>query len=137
LEILTMNGILRFSGAVEWDPAIDVWLNKPPDELHSIAREWFARMRECGDDVRELMHDGCPVACVEDAPFGYVNVFKSHVNVGFFNGAALQDPAGLLEGNGKRMRHVKLKLGFEVDSSALCALIVAAYLDIKARLDIG
>ena len=132
-----MNGILRFSGAVERDPAIDVWLNKQPDELHSIAREWFARMRECGDDVRELMHDGCPVACVEDAPFGYVNIFKDHVNVGFFNGAALQDPAGLLEGNGKRMRHVKLKRGSEVDSSDLGALIIAAYLDIKARLEIG
>src|SRR5271166_5241428 len=128
-----MNGMLRFSGAVERDPAIDVWLNKQPDELHSIAHEWFARMRECGDDVRELMHDGCPVACVEDAQFAYVNIFKYHVNVGFFNGAALQDPAGLLGGNGKRMRHVKLKLGSEVDSSALGDLIVAAYLDIKAR----
>jgi hypothetical protein len=132
-----MDGILRLSGAVERDPAIDVWLNKPPDELHSIAHEWFARMRECGDDVRELMHDGCPVACVEDAPFGYVNIFKAHVNVGFFNGATLQDPAGLLEGNGKRMRHVKLKLGSEVDSAALGALIVSAYLDITARLEIG
>jgi hypothetical protein len=132
-----MNGILRLSGAVERDPAIDVWLDKPRDGLHSIAREWFARMRECGDDVRELMHDGCPVACVENAPYGYVNIFKAHVNVGFFNGAALLDPAGLLEGNGKRMRHVKLKLGSEVDSSALGALIVAAYLDIKARLEIG
>jgi hypothetical protein len=132
-----MNGILRFSGAVEQDHAIDNWLYKQPDELHSIAREWFARMRECGEDVRELMHDGCPVACVEDAPFGYVNIFKYHINVGFFNGAALQDPAGLLEGNGKRMRHVKLKVGSEVDSSELGALIVAAYLDIKARLEIG
>ena len=132
-----MNGILRFSGAVERNPAIDVWLNKQPDELHSIAHEWFARIRECGDDVRELIHDGCPVACVEDAPFGYVNILKAHVNVGFFNGAALQDSAGLLEGNGKRMRHVKLKPGSEVDSSALGALIVASYLDIKARLEIG
>jgi hypothetical protein len=130
-----MNGILRLSGAVEWEPAIDNCLTKQPDELHSIAHEWFARMRECGEDVRELMHDGCPVACVEDAPFGYVNVFKDHVNVGFFNGALLQDPAGLLEGDGKRMRHVKLKLGCEVDSSDLGALIVVAYLDIKARLD--
>ena len=132
-----MNGIFRLSGAVESEPAIDGWLNKQPDELHSIAHEWFAQMRECGDDVRELMHDGCPVACVEDAAFGYVNIFKAHVNVGFYNGAALQDPAGLLEGNGKRMRHVKMKPGSKVDSSALGTLIVAAYLDIKARLEIG
>src|SRR5437763_10647989 len=52
-------------------------------------------MRKCGDEVRELLHDGCPVACLGDAPFGYVNVFASHVNVGFFHGAALPDPAAL------------------------------------------
>ena len=83
------------------------------------------------------MHDGCPVACVQDAPFGYVNVFKAHVNVGFFNGAVLQDPAGLLEGSGKRMRHVKLKPGSEVDSLALSVLVADAYQDIKARLEVG
>jgi hypothetical protein len=132
-----MNRILRFSGAVERDPVIDVWLNEQPDERHSIAHKWFARMRECGDDVRELMHDGCPVACIEDAPFGYVNIFRAHVNVGFFNGAALEDPARLLEGTGKRMRHVKLKPGSDLDSSAISALIVAAYLDIKSRLRVG
>jgi hypothetical protein len=129
-----MNAILRLSGCLEHDPAIDVWLNSPPDELRSIAREWFAQMRECGDDVLELMHDGCPVACVEDAPFGYVNTFTSHVNVGFFNGAWLKDPARLLEGTGKRMRHVKLKPGIEIDSSALWALIRASYLDMKTRV---
>jgi len=91
-------------------------------------------MRECGDDVRELMHDGCPVACVGDAPFGYVNVFRSHVNVGFFLGAQLEDPTGLLEGNGKRMRHVKLKPGADLDVAALSALIDTSYVDIKSRL---
>ena len=128
-----MNAILRLSGAVERDPAIDVWLNSPPDDLRSIARMWFTQMRVRGDDVRELMHDGCPVACIHDAPFGYVNTFRSHVNVGFFNGAVLTDPASLLEGTGKRMRHVKLKPGFEIDSSSLTALINAAYLDMKVR----
>ena len=129
-----MDAILRFSGAVERDAAIDVWLNARPNDLGSIARKWFTRMRECGADVRELIHDGCPVVCIEDAPFAYVNVFKAHVNVGFFHGAALKDPRGILEGNGKRMRHVKLKPGSAPDTVALDALITAAYLDIKARL---
>jgi hypothetical protein len=132
-----MDAILRLTGAVEKDPAIDVWLKNQPEELGSIARKWFARMRKCGDEFRELMHDGCPVACVGDAPFGYVNVFTAHVNVGFFNGAALKDPAGLLEGTGKRMRHIKLKPGSEVDSAALSALIVAAYADMKERVEQG
>jgi hypothetical protein len=129
-----MNGILRFDGAMERDSAIDVWLKRQPGELGAMARKWFAQFRDCGDNVRELMHDGCPVACVEDVPFGYVNVFKAHVNVGFFFGAELQDPTGLLEGSGKRMRHVKLKPGRELDSSALIALIDVAYRDVKTRL---
>jgi hypothetical protein len=119
---------------MERDSTIDAWLHHQPAELGAIAQQWFAQFRDCGDDVRELMHDGCPVACVEDVPFGYVNVFKAHVNVGFFLGAELQDPTGLLEGSGKRMRHVKLKPGRELDSSALMALIDAAYRDVKARL---
>ncbi len=103
--------------------------------LRAIARHWFAQMRACGDDVRESMHDGCPVACVADAPFAYVDTFTGHVNVGFFRGAQLADPAGLLAGSGKRMRHVKLRPDVAVDEAALRALIVAAYEDIKARLD--
>lgn len=116
------------------DPAVDSWLTDDPAELRSIAQQWFAQMRSCGDDVRELMHDGCPVACVEDAPFGYVNTFKTHVNVGFFYGALLEDPAGMLQGSGKRMRHVKLTPGSELAAEGLRNLIRAAYADIKVRL---
>ena len=128
-----MNGILRFNGAVKHDAAIDAWLHSRPDDLRPLAAQWFALMRQCGDDVLELMHDGCPTACVKDAPFGYVNVFRDHVNVGFFHGAALEDHAGLLEGSGKRMRHVKLKPGREINVAALSELIKAAYVNIKAR----
>jgi hypothetical protein len=132
--LVGMKDILRLSGGVKLDPAVDIWLTDGPVELRSIAQKWFAQMRQCGDDVRELMHDGCPVACVEDAPFGYVNSFKTHVNVGFFHGAVLEDPAGLLQGTGKRMRHVKLNADREVSAAALSHLIDAAYLDIKVRL---
>ena len=131
---LTMDPILRFDGAVKRDPAIEVWLNKQSKELGSIARKWFDAMRQCGDEVLELMHDGCPVVCVDDAPFAYVNVFRAHVNVGFYRGADLKDPARLLEGTGKRMCHVKLKPDAAVDDAALRALIDAAYFDIQMRL---
>jgi len=127
--------LLRFSGAVERDPAIEAWMKKQSGELGSIARQWFDVMRQCGDEFRELLHDGCPVACVGDAPFGYVNAFKAHVNVGFFQGATLPDPAGLLEGSGRYMRHVKLKPGAVVNAAALARLIDDAYSDIKARLE--
>ena len=129
-----MDDILRFSSAVKHDPAIDVWLRAQRDELRPLVERWFVRMRQCGGDVRELMHDGCPTACVNDAAFGYVNAFRDHVNVGFFFGALLKDPARLLEGTGKRGRHVKLRPGREVDAAALTRLVDAAYLDIRARL---
>ncbi|HEY3812439.1 MAG TPA: DUF1801 domain-containing protein [Caulobacteraceae bacterium] len=128
------DDLMRFAGAVERDPAVDTWFASPHDELRRLAQPWFETMRACGADVRELMHDGGPVACVEDAAFAYVHAFKAHVNVGFFQGASLGDPAGLLEGSGKRMRHVKVRWGEKVDAVALSALITAAYTDMRTRL---
>jgi hypothetical protein len=131
-----MDALFRLSGALTRDPAIEAWLGTQTPELGAIARAWFGRMRQCGADVRELMHDGFPVACVADAAFGYVNVFKEHVNVGFFLGAELDDPAGLLEGTGRRMRHVKVRPGADLDFAALNALIDEAYANIKWRLEV-
>jgi hypothetical protein len=127
--------LFRISGAAKHDVAVDIWFAAGPLELRLIAKEWFVRMRECGDDVRELMHDDCPVACVADVPFGYVDSFRSHVNVGFFCGAMLDDPAGLLEGSGNRMRHVKLHPDRSLNGAALSDLIHTAYVDIRHRLD--
>jgi len=129
--------LLRFNGAVERAPAIRRWLDAQPSELGSIARTWFAFMRQCGADVRELMHDGYPTVCVEDAPFAYVGAFRAHVNVGFFHGAELPDPASLLQGTGKYMRHVKIKPGSALDGASLEALINSAYRDIVARLKVA
>ena len=129
-----MSDLLRFDGAMRRDPRIEAWFSDFADPLRLTVRPWFERMRGCGADMRELLHDGCPTACVGDAPFGYVNAFKAHANVGFFYGAMLADPAGLLEGEGKRMRHVKLRPGQEPDIAALGDLIAAAYRDIRQRL---
>ena len=129
--------LFRLNGTMERDPAIDAWLNERTGELGAVAREWFEVMRRCGDEVRELLHDGCPVACLGDAPFGYVNVFTSHVNVGFFRGAALPDPARLLEGTGKLMRHVKLRPGTNSNDAALHRLIELGYEDVKERVEHG
>lgn len=127
----------RLSGGARRDPAVEAWLRAQSAELGPIARKWLEVMREQGDDVRELIHDGWPVACVGDAPYGYVNAFTSHVNVGFFHGASLPDPAGLLVGTGKYMRHVKLRPGVALDTRALGRLIDEAYLDIRKRLAEG
>jgi hypothetical protein len=128
-----MNQLLRFPGSVKRDPAIEVWMHEHSGDLGALAKHWFWVMRACGDDVRELLHDGHPTACVGDAAFGYVNAFKAHVNVGFFRGAEIADPQRLLEGNGKFMRHVKLRPERDVDAMALRKLIEIAYTDMKRR----
>ena len=128
------SGVLRFPSAVPRDPAVEVWIDEHPGELGAIARRWFEVMRARGADVRELVHDGAPTACVGDAAFGYVNAYRAHVNVGFFRGAELADPIGLLEGSGRFMRHVKLGPGRDVDAAALAALIDIAYADMRRRV---
>ncbi len=130
-----MNQLFRFSSSVKRDPTIDAWIKECSNELGVIARHWFDVMRERGDDVRELLYDGHPTACVEDAAFAYVNAFTAHVNVGFLRGAELADPARLLEGTGKYMRHVKLRPESDIDATALFKLVDTAYADMKGRLD--
>jgi len=130
-----MDRLFRLTAAQRHNPKVDEWLSGEPYELYAIARHCFTQIRSCGDDVLELLHDGCPTACVGEGAFAYVNVFKSHVNVGFFTGAMLSDTQNLLEGSGKRMRHVQIKPGEEPESLALTAIIKQAYEDIKSRLD--
>src|SRR5215831_18974722 len=128
-----MSPLFRFPSSVKRDPAIEVWMYEHSGELGAIAQRRFEVMRDCGDDVRELLHDGHPTACVGDVAFAYVNAFKAHVNVGFFRGAEIADPEDLLEGTGKFMRHVKLRRERDVDATTLLNLIETAYM--KARLE--
>jgi hypothetical protein len=129
-----MSRLMQFPTAVRHDPAVDAWMQAHSGPLGDLARHWFDVMRRCGDDVKELLHDGHPTACVDDAAFAEVNAFTRHVNVGLFLGAEMADPAGLLEGTGRFMRHVKLRPGEPVDAPALEALIARACVDMRALL---
>jgi hypothetical protein len=129
-----VSELFHFPTAIERDPAVELWMQNHAGALGSIARRWFEAMRGCGADVRELLHDGHPTACVGDAAFAYVNAFKAHVNVGFFRGAEIADPKRLLEGTGKVMRHVKVSPDSPVDANALESLIQAAYADMRKRV---
>jgi hypothetical protein len=128
-----MDALFRLSGAARRDPGVEAWFARG-DPVRLMVEPWFEALRACGEDVTELLHDGCPTACVGDAAFAYTGAFAAHANVGFFHGAALKDPAGLLQGSGKRMRHVKLVWGAPVDEAALRALIAQAYADVRRRL---
>ena len=130
-----MDALFRFPNAIRHSPEVERWFLTQPPGLGDMAERWFERIRNCGPDVTELLHDGWPTACVVDAAFAYTAVYAAHVNLGFHRGSELPDPAGLLEGSGKRMRHVKLKPGEEIDEDALETLVKAAYADMKARME--
>jgi hypothetical protein len=129
-----MDALFRFPAARRPDPDVAAWF-AAGDALRGLVEPWFERLRACGPDVRELIHDSRPTACADDAAFAYVDAHAEHANIGFFFGAFLDDPAGLLEGAGKRMRHVKLRPGRMSDDAALGDLVNAAYRDIRERLD--
>ena len=131
-----MSSLFRFSGATPRHPEVEAWL-AGQDPMRVVARPWFERIRTLGPDVRELLHDGHPTACVEDAAFAYVDAFSAHASIGFYEGASLPDPARLLEGGGKRMRHVKLRWGSPPNEAALRDLIGAAYVDMRKRVAAG
>jgi hypothetical protein len=53
-----MSRLFRLDGTSRRDPAIEHWMREHAGELGKIAQHWFAAMRRCGDDVREVLHDG-------------------------------------------------------------------------------
>jgi hypothetical protein len=131
---MAVERLFLLSGAARREAILSDWFKARPGILGALARQWFDVARRCGPDVRWLLHDGCPVACLQDAAFVYVNVYRLHVNVGFYQGADLPDPEGLLQGSGKAMRHVKVQPGTPLDEPALTRLIEAAHADLQRRL---
>lgn len=125
-----MSTLFRFPRAVAHDPEVEAWFHGEPTRL--LVRPWYKRLRACGPDVRELIHDGHPTLCLGEVAFAYVDAFRTHASVGLFRGAFLDDPARLMEGTGKRMRHVKLRWGAAIDAAALERLIDVACRDMRA-----
>ena len=126
--------LLRFVGKDIQNMRLEDWLDLKPKELQTIATRWLDAIKKCGNDVEIILHDNYPIGCVDNAPFAYVNVYTSHVNVGFFYGTELPSKSGLLEGTGKRMRHIKLKPNLKSEDEAILSLISESYQDIKKRI---
>jgi hypothetical protein len=124
-------------------------MNERSGELAAIARQLFEEMRNCGDEVRELLQECCTMAvrphvwwvaaksgrCAQSAMSMYSNRTQTWDSSKFFHCPSLADPARLLQGNGRFMRHVKLKPETAASTSALTSLIEAACADIKARVE--
>lgn len=124
-----MSPPFRLTGAhPDEDPAVEAWFFDPARPLRLMVRPWFDVLKGQGP-LGELIHDRRPTLCRGDVAFAYVDAFTAHAAIGFFRGAHLPDPVGLLQGTGVS-RHVRLRPGHPVDEPALHALIAAAWDDI-------
>jgi hypothetical protein len=63
--------------------------------------------------------------------YAYISVQESYVNLGFFHGASLPDPQGLLEGTGKKLRHIKIRSASDIRRAGVAALLRHAIADRK------
>lgn len=89
--------------------------------------------RQVAESLRRIVHQAAPEA--EEAikwaqpvfsyggPFAYFKALKESINFGFWRGADLDDPRGLLEGTGDKMRHVKIRSLDDLQEDALAGFV--------------
>jgi len=81
----------------------------------------FVKSVEPGLEESVKWGNGCWIG--KDGPVAYVYSDSGHVQFGFFRGASLSDPKGLLEGRGAYVRHIKVRAPSGIDPPAFTALL--------------
>lgn len=102
------------------------WLASVPEAERDLAEAVLGFVRAALDDARETVKWNQPCFVVAGQNCLYVSAQSGYVNLGFYEGAALEDPTGLLEGTGKAMRHVKIHDAAAIEAPELAALVEAA-----------
>ena len=111
--------------------SVDSWLLKLPKDLQSITKALIVVARKNMPKAHEFIYHDAVGYSVNDSPFDRICYIapqkKGYVNFGFFFGAGLPDPKKLLIGEGKRLRHVKVKSVDEAKNPALAKLIARTW----------
>jgi hypothetical protein len=108
------------------------YVGQYPVETAAIIQRLRQVVKASVPGVEEIIYHGALGYSPTGAPYDriiYIWPAKQHVTLGFFFGTHLKDPRKLLEGEGARMRHVKVRTMTEADNSALKRLVVAAGAD--------
>jgi hypothetical protein len=115
------------------NPTVDQWLEKLPPDLQRITRELIAIARKNMPGAQEFIYHDAVGYSINDSPFDRICYIapqkKGYINFGFFFGAGLPDPKKLLVGEGKRLRHIKIRSMEEAQNPALAKLIAATWKD--------
>jgi hypothetical protein len=105
--------------------SVDDYVAKLDGAQAEVIRALRQIIREIAPDAKESIKWAQPVF-EENGPFAFMKANKNHVTFGFWRGAELADPEGLLEGDGDRMKHVKLAGPGDIRPKVLRAFVRAA-----------
>jgi hypothetical protein len=97
---------------------VDQYIASLPAEHAEIVSELRAVVKKAAPKATEAFKWAQPVY-ESDGPIVWVKAFTRYVNIGFWRGTELQDKYGLLEGEGDRMRHVKIATRKDIKKGAL------------------
>jgi hypothetical protein len=115
--------MLDGKSAKEW---VDLYVDAKPAELRDVAEKLRKLVKKTVKGTKESVNPWKIPTFESNGPMCFFMVGKYHVTFGFMRGTSLPDPAGLLEGTGKNLRHVKLRSAADVTKPALKKLIEAA-----------
>jgi hypothetical protein len=101
------------------------WFDTAPECQRSILEGLRKLILSAAPEIVEEIKWGRPCYSTANSRFCYLHRAKSHVTLGFQNGASLRDPKNLLEGEGKGMRHGKVT-DSGMDQAAMLRLIKQA-----------
>jgi hypothetical protein len=102
----------------EYIEGIEAWAGEIVRELRSI-------LKGTVPDIKESIKWAQPIYDI-NGPMIFIKAHKKHVNFGFWRGVQLDDPKGLLQGTGDKMRHVKITSLEDIDREGLSSLIEQA-----------
>lgn len=121
-------------------PTFEDLLENAATDPAQIARRLRGYILEIHPDTVEVIYLGYNSASYGIGPkknseaYCYIMPQKAQVNLGFYYGVDLDDPSGLLEGTGKKLRHVKVRSIEDADKTAIRQLIQASYQERKTTL---
>lgn len=112
--------------------SVDNWFEELDEDQRPLLSQLRKMVLASGEGVVEELKWSQPCYSVNRL-FCYLQKAKSHVTLGFQQGAHLPDPDGLLKGTGADMRSIKFSLDADVNKSAIQAIVTAAIMFDTAR----
>ncbi|MGB7847961.1 MAG: DUF1801 domain-containing protein [Candidatus Acidiferrum sp.] len=107
----------------EW---IDAYVEQKGTKLGDVAQGLRRLVKKTVEGTKESVNPWKIPTFESHGPMCFFMIGKNHITFGFLRGTSLPDPAKLLEGTGKNLRHVKLRSVDDLRKPALKKLIQAA-----------